>query len=159
MSLPIPVVGEDPGPDWAENYNSCLTIIDGHTHTSGSGAPITPDAIDINADVPFNDNNATTLRTSRYTSQAAPLALADDLACVYVVAGELYYNDLDGNQVKLTEAGSPAGATGTITGLPSGTASASFQVQPLAGAQRLIPQLVWTKDLPRLGKLQLTATG
>ncbi len=126
MSLPIPVVGQEPGPDWAEDVNSCLTIIDGHTHTSGSGVPITPDAIDINADVAFNDNNATSLRTSRYTSQAAPLALPADLACVYVVAGELYYNDLDGNQVKLTEAGSPAGATGTITGLPSGTASASF---------------------------------
>jgi hypothetical protein len=126
MSLPLPVVGEQDGPEWAENLNSCLTIIDGHTHTSGSGVPITPDAIDINSDVAFNDNNATSLRTSRYTSQSAPLALPADLACVYVVAGELYYNDLDGNQVKLTEAGSPAGATGTITGLPSGTASASF---------------------------------
>lgn len=126
MSLPLPVVGEQDGPEWAENLNSCLTIIDGHTHTSGSGVPITPDAIDINADVAFNDNNAISLRTSRYTSQAAPLALLADLACVYVVSGELYYNDLDGNQVKLTDAGAPAGGAGTITGLPSGTASAAF---------------------------------
>jgi hypothetical protein len=40
MGMPVPVVGTDPGPDWANNLNACLSIIDGHNHTTGEGAPI-----------------------------------------------------------------------------------------------------------------------
>lgn len=126
MNLPIPVVGEDPGPDWAENVNACLNIVDGHTHTSGSGVPITPEAIDINSELAMNANDLITTRTVRFTPQSAVLNGAADLGCLYEVDEDLYYNDGSGNQVRLTQSGAPAGATGTITGLPSGTASASF---------------------------------
>lgn len=126
MNLPVPVVGTDPGPDWANNVNASLSAIDSHNHSSGQGVQIGPAGMNINADLSFNGNNATTLRTSRYSSQSGTLSGSTDLDCTYVVNGDLYYNDGSGNQVRITQSGSVTGATGTITGLPSGTASASF---------------------------------
>ncbi len=126
MNMPIPVVSTDPGPDWANNINASLNIIDGHTHASGQGVQITPDGIDINANFPMNGNNITTVRTARFTSQSAVLSDPSDVGCLYEVSDDLYYNDGAGNQVRITESGTVTGSTGTITGLPSGTASASY---------------------------------
>lgn len=126
MNMPVPVVGTDPGPDWATNLNSCLAIIDEHDHTSGMGVPITPDGLNINGDLPINNNNLTTARSVRFTSQSAALAESSDLGCLYELGDDLYYIDGAGNNVRITQGGSVTGASGTITGLPSGTASASY---------------------------------
>jgi hypothetical protein len=126
MNLPIPTVGEDPGPDYANNLNSSLTIIDGHNHSAGSGVPITPAGLNISSDLSFGGNNATSFRSVRFTAQGSALVGASDLGCLYESGIDLYYNDGNGNQIRITQGGSVTGATGTITGLPSGTASASF---------------------------------
>ncbi len=126
MNLPVPVVGTEVGPDWATDLNACLAAIDSHDHGTGQGVHITPDGIDINSDLPMNDNDLTTTRTVRFASQAAVLSAGADIGCLYEVGTDLYFNDGAGNQVRITQAGSVTGATGTITGLPSGTASASF---------------------------------
>lgn len=126
MNLPVPVVGTAPGPEWASLLNSCLTIIDTHSHVPGSGVPITPSAININADLTFGGFNGIAFRTVRFSPQSAALALASDLGCLYEVANDLYYNDGAGNQIRLTQSGSIVGTAGSITGLPSGTASAAY---------------------------------
>jgi hypothetical protein len=126
MSLQVPVVGGEPGPLYATDVNNSLTTIDGHTHAVGSGVLITPAAINLISDLPFLDNNATQLRSVRFTSQLTPLSLPSDIGCIYVSGVDLYYNDVSGNQIRITQTGSVAGPFGTITGLPSGTASASY---------------------------------
>jgi hypothetical protein len=126
MGLRIPVVGQDPGPDWANNINASLTIIDGHNHTPGSGVPIPPAGLNINSDLTFQDNNATNLRSGRFYPQSAPLSLGTDLGAIYESGVDLWYNDGNGNQIRLTQSGSIVGTAGSITGLPSGTASASY---------------------------------
>lgn len=126
MSMPVPTVDVAPGPDWSGYINACLAILDGHTHAAGQGVRITPSGILINADFPMNGNNITTIRSLRLSSQGAVLALGTDLGCVYNVLGDLYFNDGNGNKIRITQSGSVAGSAGTITGLPSGTASASF---------------------------------
>lgn len=126
MNLPVPTVGVDPGPDWANNINASLSILDQHNHTSGSGVPITPSAININSDLSINSNNVTVVRTVRFDPQPAALSGGTDLGCLYESGVDLYYNDGSGNQVRITQGGSVTGSSGTITGLPSGTASASF---------------------------------
>lgn len=126
MSLPIPTVGTAPGPTWATLLDSCLTILDSHSHVAGSGVPITPAALNINADLAMNSQNLTAARSVRFTPQTSPLALAPDLGCLYESGVDLYYNDGNGSQIRITQSGSVAGAAGTITGLPSGTASASY---------------------------------
>lgn len=125
MSLPIPVVGVDPGPQYGYDLNDCLTIVDGHNHSPGSGSPIVTSGISINADLSFNSFNATALLSTRYTAQVSPLAGIADKGCVYVSGVDLYYNDISGNQIRMTQGGSIAGPTGTITGLAS-PASASY---------------------------------
>ncbi len=78
-------------------------------------------------DLPFNGNNATLLRSVRFQAQVSAItAVPPDLGCLYEAGVDLYYNDGAGNQVRITQGGAVTGATGTITGLPSGTASAAF---------------------------------
>jgi microcystin-dependent protein len=125
MSLPIPVVGTAPGPEWATLLNACLTILDQHSHVSGSGVPITPDAMNINSDLSMSSQNLVDARSLRMTAQASPLALAADLGCIYVSGVDLYYNDVNGNQVRITQSGAVAGTPGSISNLVS-PASASY---------------------------------
>ena len=126
MNLPVPVVSVDPGPDWANNINACLGIVDSHNHTPGQGVQITPQGLNISSDLTFQGNNATNLRSTRFTPQASPLSGGSDIGCLYESGVDLYYNDGSGNQVRITQSGAVTGASGTITGLPSGTASASY---------------------------------
>jgi hypothetical protein len=123
MSLPLPVIGVDPGPDYASNQNAAFTILDGHTHITGSGVPITTAAININADLSFSNFNATLLRSTRFASQAAAISGASDLNCLYFAGGNLYANDGSGNQIKITSGGN---VNATSSGISSGSASAAF---------------------------------
>ncbi len=126
MNLPVAIPGQEPGPDWATDIVADMYAIDSHDHTNGKGVPITPDGMNITADLPMNGNNLTEVRSVNFEAQAAPLNLAGDLGCLYVSGADLYYNDEAGNQVRITQSGSVTGSSGTITGLPSGTASASY---------------------------------
>jgi hypothetical protein len=127
MQLPVPVVGVDPGPDWATQINNCLALIDSHTHVTGQGVQITPSGLDINADLSIGGNNLTLVRSTRFQNQATTLSGVTDLNCVYSsgTAGDLYYNDGSGNIIRLTQSGSIVGTTGSIGGLVS-PASATY---------------------------------
>lgn len=126
MGMPVPIVGTDPGPDWANNINSSLSIIDSHDHTAGRGVPVPSAGLNINADLTFQGNNATNLRSTRFTAQGSPISGGSDLGVLYVSGVDLYYNDESGNQIRMTTGGNVNAGAGSITGLPSGTASASF---------------------------------
>lgn len=119
MGLTLPTVGVEPGPDWASELNSSLSTVDSHNHSPGQGVPITPDGLSISSDLSFLSNNALSLRSMRFTPQLSPLALGSDLGCLYEAGVDLYYNDGNGNQIRLTQSGSIAGASGNITNLTS----------------------------------------
>lgn len=128
MNLPVPIVGQELAPTWATDLNNSLNLIDSHNHSANQGVQINPSGININADLPFNGNNAISLRTTRFVSQLSPIPASGlDIGCLYESGVDLYYNDGAGNQIRITQGGNVAGAAGTITGLPSGTASASYQ--------------------------------
>jgi hypothetical protein len=130
MQLPNPVPGVDPGPDYASNLQSCMNIIDQHNHTTGQGVQIVPAAININADLPFNSNNAISLRSVRFVSQSSPIAnSAPNVGILYVSGNELWYNDYTGgNQVQITTNGQ---INATSSGIASGTATAAFSAGTL----------------------------
>ncbi len=118
MLLTLPVVGVTAGPTYATQVNAALTVVDQHDHSSGSGVQITPSGLNISSDLSFQSNDAVDLRTARFTAQASALpGTTPDLACLYVVGDNLYYNDGSGNQIAMTASGSIAGASGNITGL------------------------------------------
>lgn len=129
MNLPVPIVGIEPGPTWATDLNNCMSSIDSHDHSSGKGVPVTPAGLNINADLTFGNNNATAMRSVRFQTTASgptPAIGASDLAAIYASGVDLYYVDGNGNQIRLTQGGSIVGTSGSISGLPSGTASASY---------------------------------
>lgn len=125
MSLVVPTVGSEPGPQWAEDLNASLNIIDSHTHASGSGVPITPAALSITSDLSFQNNNITNPKTVRFYVQVSQPAGVSDVDCLYVYGVDLYYRDGSGNQVRITQSGGVAGSPGSITGLVS-PASATY---------------------------------
>lgn len=55
MNLTIPTVGSQPGPTYAFDLNSSLTLIDQHDHTPGKGVQIVTAALNINANLSLND--------------------------------------------------------------------------------------------------------
>lgn len=135
MNLPIPGVGDEPGPQYAQDVNNSLTLVDQHNHTTGSGVQITPSGLNINSNLPINNNNLTLVRTIRFLSQSSALAGISDLGCLYEVGVDLFYNDGAGNQVRVTQGGALAGTPGSIANLVP-PASASY----VSGTQTFVFQ-------------------
>jgi hypothetical protein len=107
--IPTPLV--DPGPDYAFNVSNALSTLAHLTHTGASnldGYQIPSAGLNINADVSFQSNNITSLRSARFSSQSAPLTSSGDIDCVYVENGNLYYNNGEGVVIPITEGGSVA---------------------------------------------------
>lgn len=120
LTNPDPLV--TPGPTYSTEISSDLDIIDAHTHAPGNGAPIPSAAFNINADISFNGFSPTDVGVTAYQSA---VAAPSNINAVSVQAGELVYRDADGALVVITNNGSVAGATGTISGLVA-PASATY---------------------------------
>lgn len=117
MSLPVPIVGQEAGPDWALDLNACLTGLDSHDHSSGKGVKVTPNGLDITIDLPLQSHNLVSVRSVRLDSQGAVLSLPEDIGCLSNVNGDLYYNDGNGNNIRITQSGGVAAGTGQIANL------------------------------------------
>lgn len=118
MSLNIPTVGQEPGPQFAFDVNTSLTLIDQHDHTPGRGVQITPAGININTALSLNGNNLTNALNISFNSQSS----SSVLQALYVAPGtetpplqDLWYNDSAGNAVQLTSNGL---VNATIASLP-----------------------------------------
>lgn len=131
MFLPVPGVGTEQGPDYAIDVNNCLTILDQHDHTPGSGIQITPAAININSDLTMATNNLTNIKMLQMSPQGAQT----DVLSVYVAPGgespsinDLWYNDSNGTAIQLTKQGL---VNATLSSLPGESYSAGtfFWVQ------------------------------
>lgn len=108
MNLPVPSVGNEPGPQYALDVNSALSLIDQHDHSPGRGIQITPAGININSDLPFNNNNLTLVNNVIFQAQSASL----QMQALYVKPGsespaiqDLWYNDSNGTPIQLTSEG------------------------------------------------------
>jgi hypothetical protein len=133
MSLPIPTVGLEPGPDYAIDINAALLLVDQHDHTSGNGVQITTQAININADLTLNSNALTYVKSITLVPDEATPAIN----MIYEDGVDLYFMDGDGNAVRLTQSGAVAGTPGSISNLVA-PASASY-----VGASS---KFVWESD-------------
>lgn len=102
MSLLLPIPTITPGPTYASEEVTAFTTIDSHDHTPGFGKLIPTLGLNINNDLTFNDFNATILRSTQYQIQSAVLSLPTDLACIYSVNGNLYWNNNLGQPVQIT---------------------------------------------------------
>lgn len=117
MNLNLPVPTSEPGPQWAVELNAALGLVDSHNHSTGQGAPILAASININSDLAFNNNNLNTVRSMRFQNQGSPLSLPADVTSIYASGGDLWYNNLSGQQVKITSGATlNAGSIGGIGG-------------------------------------------
>src|ERR1700744_5485366 len=111
MSLPNPNPGIDQGPDYANNVYASFVLVDQHNHSPGYGVLIQPNGLNITSDLSFTGtgstpNNATQLRSVRFTEQLTAFTSASDVGCLNELKvagnGELFYIDSSQNQVQLT---------------------------------------------------------
>lgn len=123
MLLPVPIVGVDPGPDYAQNVNNCFFFVDAHDHSPGKGLQVTPAGLNINAALTFTNNPATNLSYANFNSQAS----VSTLKSLYVVNNDLYFTDGNGNAFPITASGGVAGSPGSIGSLVA-PASVTYNV-------------------------------
>lgn len=136
MGLSKPEPSVTTGPQWAQMLNELIDLLDAHDHTSGRGTQIQASALDINADLDFQNNDATSLRSVRYQLLTSLLAASDDKGCTYVKDGNLYYNNSAGAAVQITSGTSVVSA---ITGAFTATTPGSYPYTVSAGdAQRVL---------------------
>jgi microcystin-dependent protein len=119
MSLVIPGVGSEQGPNYAADINSSLTILDSHDHSSGSGVQINPTGLNINSSLTFQSNAATNLGYANFSLRTSAPSAAQSL---YVQNGsesvplpDLWYYD-GTNNVQITKGGAVNSTTESIPG-------------------------------------------
>jgi hypothetical protein len=108
MSLIVPTVGQELGPQYAFDINADLSLMDSHDHSPGKGVQITPAGININSALSFNNNPATSLSAVTFTSQASPNTALGTLSVAPgsgTGIGDLYYTDFAGNTIQITKSG------------------------------------------------------
>lgn len=123
MSLVLPVPTVTFGPAWASQLNTALELVDSHDHTASNGVPIPTAGLNINADLSLNSYELIDTKALALDSQVASLA---DPNRVYIINGDLWFNNGAATPVQLTNGGSLAGVFGSITNLGLGGSSAIY---------------------------------
>ena len=131
MNLIIPTTGTTPGPDYADDINSSLTLIDLHDHSPGKGVAISPAGMNINADLEFNGHFVLEAAGIEFDAQGA----TPDVFTMYANGVDLYYVDGLGNNIRMTQSGGVAGTPGSIANLVA-PASATY----VAGSKTFVWQ-------------------
>lgn len=136
MLLREPIVGVDPGPDFATDINVSLTLIDQHDHTSGKGVAITAAALNINTNLSMNNHFLTNIAGLSLTGQSS----TPTNGTIYQSAsGFLYYVDqVSGTNIQITNSSGIAAAGGAIAGL---VAPASATYVPISST------FIWQSDV------------
>ena len=122
----IPTVSTTVGPDYASQVNACIEEI-----RATIDAKVTPAGLDMNATLSFLSGGTnypiTNLERANFQNKSGTIDAALYPNALYVVNGDLYYNDNSGNEVRIINAGAlNIAATGGITG--SGYGSGSVEV-------------------------------
>lgn len=124
MSLPVPVAGQEGGPQYAADVNGCMTIIDAHTHSPGSGVQITPDGLNINSSLSFGNNFAINMAALTLVPQNSVTAVNT----IYETnAGDLHYINSAGLDIQITNG---TGVAVTPTSIPGLVSPASVAYVP-----------------------------
>ena len=122
-SIAKPGVGTTVGPTWATDLNTTIDAVDNHDHSTNKGIRITPAAINVNADVEFNQNSATEVKNVIFDSS---VTAATTSYSVYQASGNLYWRNGSGTQVQITTGSTVNAGAGSIDGMTGTDAGATF---------------------------------
>jgi hypothetical protein len=117
LIVPTPGTNGEPGPNYAYDQNQDLSILDSHNHSPGSGVQVTPAGLNINANLTFQNNQATNVYGIMFSSPATNTQTTFLYTAPQSGGGidDLFYNDGAGNVIALTKAGL---VNATIASLP-----------------------------------------
>ena len=121
-ALAKPAVGTTTGPQWATDLNTSIDAVDGHDHSTNKGIRITPAAVNINADLEFNDNSATELKNLIFSTVTA----ATTSYSVYQASGNLFWRNGSGTAVQITTGSAVNAGAGSISGMTGTDAGATY---------------------------------
>ena len=122
-SIAKPGVGTTVGPTWATDLNTTIDAVDNHDHSTNKGIRITPAAINVNADVEFNQNSATEVKNLIFDSS---VTAATTSYSVYQASGNLYWRNGSGTQVQITTGSTVNAGAGSIDGMTGTDAGATY---------------------------------
>lgn len=111
MGLTVPVVQGTVGPQYASQINDDLSTIDSHNHTAGRGSRVPTAGLEIDADVDFNGNRLTDVKSMRLADQPDLGDEGGGNNALFASDGNLYFNNGDALSVQVTD-GSGIAATG-----------------------------------------------
>lgn len=119
MSLSVPTVGVEPGPQYAFDVNTSLTLVDSHDHSPGKGVQINPAGLNINATLDMQNNTLLNTANIIFDAQSSNSSLQS----LYVAPGsetpainDLFFNDGAGNIVQLTANGTVNASIASLPG-------------------------------------------
>lgn len=119
MNLELPTVSVTLGPEWAEDLNAALALIDSHDHSEDKGTRVKTAGLNINADLTFNSFSAFGLKSLQLDTQSATLTGATYAQSLFSYGGDLYFTSGAGAAVQLT-------AGGSIIPTPSAVSALSY---------------------------------
>ena len=121
-ALEKPEVGVDAGPAWATAVNNTIDAVDAHDHTTNKGSRINTAGIVINADLEFNEYQATELKGVVLSTTNA----SSNNSAIYQSGGNLYWRNATGTAVQITTGSVVNAGAGSITGMSGTTAGVVF---------------------------------
>ena len=116
MNLDLPIVSTTLGPQWANQLNAALDLVDSHDHSNGKGTTVKTAGLLINADLSFNSFRASDLMATKYATQGAPLSGPTNAQSLFSYNGDLYYVSGAGAAVQLTAGGSIIATPSVVNG-------------------------------------------
>ena len=121
-ALEKPEVGVDAGPAWATAVNNTIDAVDAHDHTTNKGSRINTAGIVINADLEFNEFQATELKGLVLSTSNA----SSNNSAIYQSGGNLYWRNATGTAVQVTAGSVVNAGAGAITGMSGTDAGVQF---------------------------------
>ena len=122
-ALAKPSVGTTVGPTWATDLNTSIDAVDNHDHSTNKGVRITPAAINVNADMEFNQNSASELKNVIFD---ASVTAATTSYSVYQLSGNLFWRNGAGTAVQITTGSTVNAGAGSIDGMTGTDAGATY---------------------------------
>ena len=128
MSIPMPIPGLDPGPDYANNQNAGFLIVDSHNHTAGKGVPIPPAGLNISSNLTFQGNAATNLSYSSYAAGASATSSIQSISTAPASGiNELFWTDSNGVATQITKNGVVNSTASSIPGESYGSGTFTWR--------------------------------
>lgn len=108
MGMTVPTAST-PGQQYANDItNALLYHVAPHTHSGANnldGYQLDADGLALTQDIQFNNTNADALRSVRFQAQPSVLTGIQDINSIYDVSGDIWINDGNGNNIRVTENG------------------------------------------------------